>query len=201
VADRPRLGLLAPGFEAERAVSVLQHAKVQRIVSELLAHVRYVVIEVQSVGENSDTFAMAQFAEAAIVAVEAERSSPADVADCVRRLGLLGTRALGTAVIPRTPALRKSQSQAYSQNQSQGAPPPQDRSDLSAIRRYEMQPDHGPGQQAPIWSAASPKVSGSQRAAAAPAAPRNPKETWPMPRAAATERDGFPNPADPATGD
>ena len=207
VADRPRLGLLAPGFEAERAASTMQHAKVQRIISELLDHVRYVVIEVQSVGENSDTFSMAQFAEAAVVVVEAERSRPADIADCVRRLGLLGTRVLGTAVIPGTPAARKSQSQGQNPGQNPGqnqsfsqtpsAPPPQDRSDLSAIRRYEMPQDHGSGQQAPIWTASSPKVSGSQHAAA----PRNPKETWPMPRVAATERDGFPNPADPATGD
>ena len=196
VADRPRLGLLAPGFEAERAVAVMQHAKVQRIISELLDHVRYVVIEVQSVGDNSDTFTMAQFAEAAIVAVEAERSRPADIADCVRRLGMLGTRVLGTAVIPSTPATRKGQAQAQAQN----APPP-DRSDLSAIKRYEMPPDHAAAQQPPIWTAGAPKVPGSQPRTATAAAPRSPKETWPMPRVAATERDGFPNPADPATGD
>jgi capsular polysaccharide biosynthesis protein/Mrp family chromosome partitioning ATPase len=203
VADRPRLGLLAPGFEAERAVTAMQHAKVQRIISELLDHVRYVVIEVQSVGENSDTFTIAQFAEAAIVVVEAERSRPADIADCVRRLGLLGTSVLGTAVIPGTPTARKSQVQVQAQgySQSQRAPLPQDRSDLGASKRYDMQPDRGPGQQAPIWTASSPKVSGSQQRTATAAAPRNPKETWPMPRVAATERDGFPNPADPATGD
>ena len=193
VADRPRLGLLAPGFEAERAVSAMQHAKVQRIIGELLDHVRYVVIEVQSVGENSETFSMTQFAEATIVAVEAERSQPADIADCVRRLGLMGTRALGTVVIPATPAARKSQVQGASA---------QDRSDRNAIKRYDQQPDHAPGMQAPIWNAGTPKVSGSSQQHAAPAAAaRNPRETWPMPRVAATEREGFPNPADPATGD
>ena len=193
VADRPRLGLLAPGFEAERAVSAMQHAKVARIVGELLDHVRYVVIEVQSVGENSDTFSLAQFAEAAIVAVEVERSLTADVADAVRRLGMLGTRVLGAAVIPGTPAARKSQ--------NQNVPPPPDRPDRGGVTRYDLPPDYVPGQQAPIWTAGTPKVSGSQQHAATAAAARNPNQTWPMPRVAGTDREGFPNPADPATGD
>lgn len=208
VADRPGLGLVPPGFDAARAVAVMQHGRVKQLIADLLGAARYVVIEVQSAGENSDTFSLAQFAESAIVAVEVERSRPADITACVERLARLGTPVLGTAVLKRGPAIRRSQD----------VQTPQDRSDLSSISRYQMQPDRGPGQQpspgAATWSPRTPQASSKPQPSSKPppsgppqevagltAATHGVKETWPMPRVPATERDRYPNPADPATGD
>jgi Mrp family chromosome partitioning ATPase len=195
--DQQRLRIITPGLDASRAVMAMQQAKLKRLISDALDDARYVVIEVQSLGEDSDSFGLSQFAEAAIVAVEAERSRPADIADCVRRLGRLGTPVLGTAILrPARLSTRK--------------PRPADASvqvpQASTASRHGTRPDQvASGQTAAsgptVWTPGIPKVSGEMGDYPATSAPRGLKETAPLPRVTATERDRYPSSADPATGD
>jgi hypothetical protein len=202
-ADVPGLEVLSPGLDIGRAALTIQQATMQRAVGDLLDDARYVVIEVQSVGDNSDTFGLAHFAEAAIIAVEVGRSRPDDVADCAGRLTRLGARVLGTAVVPAgtSAAGSRQERRAESARPASYAPAPApsrapatpagqppDRSFADSIKHYEMppRPAAGPGGAPRLFEASS--VGGV-------------KETAPMPRLTAGEREGYPNPPDPATGD
>jgi Mrp family chromosome partitioning ATPase len=194
--DLPRLRVITPGLDVPRAVLDMQQAKLKRLISDAQDDARFVVIEVQSAAEGADSFSLAQFAEAAIVVVEVERSRPGNVADCVQRLARLGTPVLGTAVLRPGPLSAR--------NARPDAPPPY----AGSTRRAKAGLDQAsPGLAAPagpvVWTPGTPKVSGelSDFSSSSTSAPRGMKETMPMPRLAANERDRYPSSADPATGD
>ena len=194
--DLPRLRVITPGIDASRAVLAMQQAKLKRLFSDVMDDARYVVIEVQSLGENSDAFGLAQFAEAAVVAVEVERSSRDDIVDCVRRLSRLRTPLLGTVVLrPGGGGMRRARSDAPVRAPYAGA-----------VVSPEPEPDpvFDGGMQASgpaHWTPGVPKVSGSTSDYSSAPAPRGIRETRPLPRVTASERDRYPGSADPASGD
>lgn len=191
--DLPRLRVITPGIDTSRAVLAMQHAKLKRLISDVLDDARHVVIEVQSLGENSDAFGLAQFAEAAIVSVEVPRSRRDDIFDCVLRLSRLGTPALGTTVLrpvggaPRRPRTEVPVGVPYS-SPARREPDPMFGSDMPAT---------GPA----VWKPGVPKVSGDIQGYASPSAPRRQSETGPPPRVSASERNRYQGSADPASGD
>src|SRR6266568_1698998 len=172
--SRPRLRVVTPGIDVARATAAVQESTVKRAINDLLADARYVIIEVQSMGENSDTFGLARFAEAAVMAVEVERSRPADIAACAERLNRLGARVLGTAVVAAGLLSRRTKIPEPPQNR------PQDRPYASSIKSYETPADQ-------------PEFT--------PSTIRGLRETMPIPMVKPGKRGGYPNPADPATGD
>ncbi|HEX5188067.1 MAG TPA: Wzz/FepE/Etk N-terminal domain-containing protein [Streptosporangiaceae bacterium] len=193
--DLPRLRVITPGIDASRAVLAMQQAKLKRLISDAHDDARYVVIEVQSLGENSDAFGLAQFAEAAIVAVEVERSRRDDIADCVRRLTRLGTPVLGAAVLrPSGTAPRRQRTGVpvtvpyAGPARSEPGPDPLFAGDMPAT---------GPS----VWTPGVPKVSGDVQDYPSAPPPRGLKETRPLPRVSTSERDRYPGSADPASGD
>ncbi|HEX2321325.1 MAG TPA: Wzz/FepE/Etk N-terminal domain-containing protein [Streptosporangiaceae bacterium] len=194
--DLPRLRVITPGIDASRAVLAMQQAKLKRLFSDVMDDARYVVIEVQSLGENSDAFGLAQFAEAAVVAVEVERSSRDDIVDCVRRLSRLRTPLLGTVVLRRGGGgMRRARSDAPVRAPYAGA-----------VVSPEPEPDpvFDGGMQASgpaHWTPGVPKVSGSTSDYSSAPAPRGIRETRPLPRVTASERDRYPGSPDPASGD
>jgi hypothetical protein len=205
-ANLPRLKVITPGFDTARAASAIEQAGMKLVIDDLLDKAKYVIIEAQSVGENADTFGVARFAEAAIVAVEIGRSRPTDIADCGARLGRLGANVLGTAILPAGPISRRAKSAASAGSPPAPPAPPPDRSYVGSIKRYEMQQDQAapaaePAASTPMWTASTPKASGSRPDFTPATATRGPRETMPMPRVKPGEREGYPNPADPATGD
>ncbi len=193
--DLPRLRVITPGIDASRAVLAMQQAKLKRLFSDVMDDARYVVIEVQSLGENSDAFGLAQFAEAALLTVEVQRSRRDDVSDCVRRLLRLGTPVLGTAVTrPIGSAPRRSKTEARVQVPYS-----------TPASWAEPEVDHpvfaGDMPAAPtVWTPGVPKVTGDLQDYSSASAPRGVKETRPRPRLA-TDRDRYPGSADPASGD
>jgi Mrp family chromosome partitioning ATPase len=196
VGDQPWLSIITPGLDVSRAVLAMQQAKLKRLITDAQDDARFVVIEVQSAGESSDSFSLAQFAETAIVVVEVQRSRPADIVDCVQRLGRLGTPVLGTTIL-RPGALSGRKKRAK-------APAPY----AGLAGRVKAQPDQVSSGQAAsarpaVWTPGTPKVSGeiSDFTASSPSAPRGLKETAPIPRLTASERERYRSPADPATGD
>jgi hypothetical protein len=66
-----------------------------------------VVIEANAMGSGADAFILAEFADAAIVAIEVARTRRRDAADCLRRLGRLHTTVLGAAVVPASGRRRR----------------------------------------------------------------------------------------------
>src|SRR5262249_61372295 len=58
------------------------------------------VIEAQAADDGADTFALGEFADAALVTIEVARTTKDEASDCVRRLRQLRTPVLGAAVLP-----------------------------------------------------------------------------------------------------
>ena len=115
VAVRPagvsRLQVITPGLGASGAPLEIQYEHSRRLLGDLRAGSRYVIIEAQSVGVDADSFQLAEFADAVIVTVETGLTSRTDAADCLNRLDRLGTSVLGAAAVAAGRRLRTPASQ------------------------------------------------------------------------------------------
>jgi hypothetical protein len=99
-AGIPGLWVITPGADISLAVYNLQYDKARALTSQLRRDARYVVIEAQATEDGADTFALGEFADAAILTVEVSRTKTTVAADCLRRLRLLRTPLLGAVVGP-----------------------------------------------------------------------------------------------------
>jgi capsular polysaccharide biosynthesis protein/Mrp family chromosome partitioning ATPase len=99
-SEEPQLAVLTPGQDVSGALLNLQYEASRRLLSELRRDYRYVIVEVQSVGEDSSAFALAEFADAAVMAVETTLTTRPGAADCLQRLDRLRTSVLGAVVLP-----------------------------------------------------------------------------------------------------
>jgi capsular polysaccharide biosynthesis protein/Mrp family chromosome partitioning ATPase len=99
-ADERRLRVITPGVDTSGVLLHLQYEASRRLLSELRRDARYVIVEVQSVGEDSDAFALAEFADIAVMAVETSQTTRSGAADCLQRLDRLRTSVLGAVVLP-----------------------------------------------------------------------------------------------------
>jgi uncharacterized protein involved in exopolysaccharide biosynthesis/cellulose biosynthesis protein BcsQ len=196
VARRPaeisRLRVITPGVDTASAVLHLQHESIRRLVAELRQDARYVIIETNSVGEDADAFALSEFADAALLAVEVSGTSRPDAVNCVHRLDRLRIPVLGAAVLPAL--TRKLQARQGGPQQRAALPP---RSAPAVPRLHDRPAD----QRAPA-DKSGPRAVPSTPPAASPAArvtdgkpeqdtamaARGPAETWPLPRAAIPPR-------------
>src|SRR6516165_4375278 len=96
----PGLWVITPGADPALAFYHLQHDTGRALTSQLRRDARYVIIEAQAADDGADTFALGEFADAAVVTIEVARSTKSDAIDCVRRLRQLRTPVLGAAVLP-----------------------------------------------------------------------------------------------------
>jgi hypothetical protein len=87
----------------------VEHDVVAAMLADLRLDSRFVIIEASAVGDTPGAFTLAEFADAAIVAIEVNATRRSDVEDCLQRLDRLGTVALGAAVIPATGAAAADQ--------------------------------------------------------------------------------------------
>jgi capsular polysaccharide biosynthesis protein/Mrp family chromosome partitioning ATPase len=99
-ADEPELRVITPGQDVSGALLNLQYEASRRLLNELRRDYNYVVVEVQSTGEDSSAFALAEFADAALMAVEVMLTTRPGAADCLQRLDRLRTSVLGAVVLP-----------------------------------------------------------------------------------------------------
>jgi capsular polysaccharide biosynthesis protein len=81
-----------------------EHDVVAAMLADLRLDSRFVIIEASAVSDTPGAFTLAEFADAAIIAIEENATRRSDVEDCLQRLDRLGTVALGAAVIPATSA-------------------------------------------------------------------------------------------------
>jgi hypothetical protein len=99
-AGMPGLWVITPGADPSLAFYHLQHDTARALTSQLRRDARYVIIEAQSADDGADTFALGEFADAALVTIEVARSTKSEATECVRRLRQLRTPVLGTAILP-----------------------------------------------------------------------------------------------------
>jgi uncharacterized protein involved in exopolysaccharide biosynthesis/Mrp family chromosome partitioning ATPase len=114
-ADEPRLVVIPPGADAASALLYPRYDACQRLISELRREARYVIIEAQSAGEDADGFVLAEFADAALLAVEVGRTQRPDVLDCLARLDRLHTPVLGAVALPASDGKLMVRAQAAGQ--------------------------------------------------------------------------------------
>ena len=96
----PGLWVITPGADPSLAFYHLQHDTARALTSQLRRDARYVIIEAQSADDGADTFALGEFADAALVTIEVTRTTKTEAVECVRRLRQLRTPVLGAAMLP-----------------------------------------------------------------------------------------------------
>jgi capsular polysaccharide biosynthesis protein/Mrp family chromosome partitioning ATPase len=96
----PGLWVIPPGADPSLAEYHLQYDTAKALTSQLRRDARFVVIEAQAGDQGADSFALAEFADAAVLTVEAERVRRDEASAAIRRLGRIRVPVLGAAVIP-----------------------------------------------------------------------------------------------------
>jgi Mrp family chromosome partitioning ATPase len=103
-ARLPRLRVITPGGTAS-AAGLLQSEGARGALQQLRRQARYIVVEAPSTAAGADAQSLAREADAAILVVEAGRSSHAQLADASEQLRMVGTRLLGAVLLsPPMPA-------------------------------------------------------------------------------------------------
>jgi MinD-like ATPase involved in chromosome partitioning or flagellar assembly len=99
-AGAPGLWVIPPGADTSLAEYNLQHDTARALTAQLRRDIRFVIIEVQATEAGADTLALAEFADAALLTVEAQRTSRDEADAAIRRLRQMRTQLLGAAVLP-----------------------------------------------------------------------------------------------------
>jgi capsular polysaccharide biosynthesis protein len=99
-ASVPGLWVIPPGADTVLADCGLQHDTAKALTTELRRGARFVIIEVQSSEDGADTLALAEFADGALLVVEAQRTTRPEGEACLRRLRQLRAQPLGVIVLP-----------------------------------------------------------------------------------------------------
>jgi capsular polysaccharide biosynthesis protein/Mrp family chromosome partitioning ATPase len=99
-AGVPGLWVIPPGADPSLVEYHLQHDTAKALTTQLRRDARYVILEAQATQDGADTFALAEFADAAVLTVEANHTRRAQIAECVKRLRRIRVSVLGAAVIP-----------------------------------------------------------------------------------------------------
>jgi uncharacterized protein involved in exopolysaccharide biosynthesis len=169
-ADFPRLRVVTPGVDTSFALYNFQHDATRDLISELRRSFPFVIIEAQASGEGGDTFALAEFADAALIAVEVAKTERPEVAECLRRLDRLRTTVLGAVLIPPFSAAGRSRTGRPDEPAEQRAAPAERRP-----RTAERRPEFGERRPEPN--------NGNSTTPRQPlkVGMRDPSETWPLP--------------------
>jgi capsular polysaccharide biosynthesis protein/Mrp family chromosome partitioning ATPase len=99
-ASAPGLWVIPPGADTSLAEYNLQHDTARALTTQLRRDARFVIIEMQAKEGGADTLALAEFADAALLTVEAQRTSRDDAGAAIQRLRQMRTQLLGAAVLP-----------------------------------------------------------------------------------------------------
>ena len=99
-ASAPGLWVIPPGADTSLAEYSLQHDTARALTTQLRRGARFVVIEVQASADGADTLALAEFADAAVLTIEVQRTTKNQVEGCIKRLRQMRTPLLGAAVLP-----------------------------------------------------------------------------------------------------
>jgi uncharacterized protein involved in exopolysaccharide biosynthesis/Mrp family chromosome partitioning ATPase len=98
-ASVPGLWVIPPGADTSLAEYHLQHDTAKALTSQLRRDARYVIIEAQAGDDGADTFLLAEFADAALLTVEAGRTTKNQANEAIKRLQRMRTALLGAVVL------------------------------------------------------------------------------------------------------
>jgi Mrp family chromosome partitioning ATPase len=98
-ASVPGLWVIPPGADPSLAEYHLQHDTAKALTSQLRRDARYVIIEAQSTADGADTFALADFADTALLTIETNQTRRAQVKDATRRLNQMRVPVLGATLL------------------------------------------------------------------------------------------------------
>lgn len=168
-ANIPRLRVITPGVESAIETTDFQFDAVRNLVSRLREESRYVIIEAEGGEGSTDAFAFAEFADAAVIVLEASRTVKAEAMACARRLDQVHTMLLGSVLVSpvdvppqwRNPPMAKVRPLPDRSEQRQPEVPP------TAVRRRP---------------ASRPEPRPSLDGTADQRPPRDSSQTWPFPR-------------------
>jgi hypothetical protein len=82
-------------------LSELHYELARELAERLLGNARYVLIEAPASATGTDSFALAEFCNAALVTVEIARTKRPELEDRINLLDRLGVRILGLAAVPQ----------------------------------------------------------------------------------------------------
>lgn len=99
VVDVPRLRVLGPGRDPERAEVLLQGRGARAVVDRLLESVSYVVVEAPATTEGVGAQTLATSAELAVLVVETDRTTARDVSDALGQFESMHRPLLGAVVV------------------------------------------------------------------------------------------------------
>ena len=99
-ASAPGLWVIPPGADTSLAEYSLQYDTAQALTAQLRLDARFVVIEMQAQEGAADTLALAEFADAVLLTVEAQRTSRDDADAAIWRLRQMRAQLIGAAVLP-----------------------------------------------------------------------------------------------------
>jgi Mrp family chromosome partitioning ATPase len=99
--DLPDLRVILPGTESGGAAVGRNYDARRNLVVELRSLARYVIVESPLTHEGSPVLTLAEFADAAIIVVEASRTERRDVDGWLRHLERIRIPVLGAVVVPR----------------------------------------------------------------------------------------------------
>ena len=99
-ASAPGLWVIPPGADTSLAEYSLQYDTAQALTAQLRLDARFVVIEMQAKEGAADTLALAEFADAVLLTVEAQRTSRDDADAAIWRLRQMRAQLIGAAVLP-----------------------------------------------------------------------------------------------------
>jgi succinoglycan biosynthesis transport protein ExoP len=98
--DLPDLRVIPPGTESAGAALRRNYDARRNLIAELRSQARYVIIESPLTPERSPVLTLAEFADAAIIVVEASSTKRSDVDDWLRHFERIRIRVLGAVVVP-----------------------------------------------------------------------------------------------------
>ncbi|HLX47851.1 MAG TPA: Wzz/FepE/Etk N-terminal domain-containing protein [Streptosporangiaceae bacterium] len=99
-AGIPGLWVIPPGADTSLAEYHLQYDTAKALTAQLRRDARYVVIEAQAGDDGADTFALSEFADAALLTVEVNRTSREEAGNAITRLHRMRTPIVGAAALP-----------------------------------------------------------------------------------------------------
>ena len=94
----PGLWVITPGSDGYPA-GYMQHDRAQALVSQLRHDARYIIIEAQPTPDGADAFGFAEFADAALITVEASRTNSTEAGESIPWLRRMRVPVIGVAVL------------------------------------------------------------------------------------------------------
>ncbi len=99
-ASAPGLWVIPPGADTSVAEYTLQHNTGRALTTQLRRGARFVIIEVSATEDGADTLALAEFADAALLTVEVQRTTRPQGVACIKRLRQMRAPLVGAAALP-----------------------------------------------------------------------------------------------------